>query len=287
MKETPIIHITETPRDAMQGWSRLIPARAKADYINQLLKVGFDVVDAGSFVSPKAVPQMADTEDVLSLLHTKMSRSKIMVIVGNSRGGLQAATKSSIDIVGFPHSVSPTFLSRNINSTPEAAWKTIVDLDAICSSSGKTLQVYLAMSFGNPYGDDWSDELVLREAERLSRLGIQRLAFSDITGEGSPDSIGRLSAKLLNLLPAENLSLHLHSHPHDWQPKVEAAWQAGFRNFEGALGGFGGCPMTGYELLGNLDTARLANWCTEMEIPDGLDRKALEAAQRLAKNIFT
>ena len=286
MKESHIIQITETPRDAMQGLTRHIPATVKAEYINALLKVGFDKVDVGSFVSPKSVPQMADTVEVFSLLIPGDSHSKIMVIVGNTRGGLHATEYPQIEVIGFPYSISPTFLRRNLNTTPIAAWKTLQDLFSICNDSGMQLQVYLAMAFGNPYGDPWDDELVLREAIKLRSAGIKNLAFSDITGEGTPESIGRLCSKLVDGLPSNDLSIHLHSSPHDWQPKVEAAWQAGIRNFEGALGGYGGCPMTGYELLGNLDTAKLVDWCNMMNIPCNINESVLKEAKQIALQVF-
>jgi hydroxymethylglutaryl-CoA lyase len=281
------IRITETPRDAMQGWKRLIPPKEKIEYINALLRVGFDKVDVGSFVSPRAIPQMADTAEVVSKLETKDSESKIMVIVGNRRGALQAAEFSKIQVLGFPYSVSPSFLKRNLNTTPGQAWDTIRDLEEICISTGKHLQVYLAMAFGNPYGDPWNDDLVMKESENLVKLGIKALAFSDITGESSPESIGRLCSRLVEGFPGIELSLHLHSSPLDWQPKIEAAWDAGFRNFEGALGGFGGCPMSGYELLGNLDTANLVEWCKRKKILFDLNEVVLSEAKQIGEKIFT
>jgi hydroxymethylglutaryl-CoA lyase len=280
------IYITETPRDAMQGWRRFIPADEKMAYINALMKVGFDKVDIGSFVSPKAVPQMADTAEVISSLDVGESRSQVMVIVGNKRGGLVASEYPIINVIGYPYSISSTFLKRNLNTTPEAALVTIMELQQICRTTNKQLQVYLAMAFGNPYNDPWNDDLVLYEAEKLSNLGIKHLAFSDITGEGTPESIGRLCQRLTGLLPSEKMSIHLHSNPGDWQPKVEAAWQAGFRNFEGAIGGFGGCPMTGYELLGNLDTSTLVEWSNDNEILTGLDMEKLKQAKNQAVRLF-
>jgi hydroxymethylglutaryl-CoA lyase len=286
MKEPHFIHITETPRDAIQGWNQIIPLKQKVEYINTLLKVGFDKVDVGSFVSPKAVPQMADTVEMLSMLNTRGSSSKIMVIVGNKRGGLEAAEQSKVQVIGYPYSISSTFLQRNLNTTPNKAWDTIKELQSICLESGKHLQVYITMAFGDPYHDNWNDELVLLETKKLDELGIKQLAFSDITGEGSADSIGRLCSKLTHMLPNEGLSIHLHTKSDDWQPKVEAAWQAGFRNFEGALGGFGGCPMTGYELLGNLDTAQLVAWCNQKQIQTGLMQEELIKSMQIARKIF-
>lgn len=286
MNRTENIILTETPRDATQAWPRHIPAGIKAKYINALLKVGFDTLDCGSFVSAKAVPQMADTAEVLSLIEVGNSNTKLMVIVGNTRGGRQAASESKVDILGFPYSVSPTFLKRNLNTTPEEAWKTMLELKTICTDSGRGLRVYVAMAFGNPYGDLCNNELVLAEVEKLCQIGIHDLVFSDITGEGTPESIGRLCADLVESFPELNPGIHLHTSPLDWKLKIEAAWDAGFRRFESALGGYGGCPMTGYELLANLDTLALVNWCEERQIPSGLNFDALKEAQQIATEVF-
>ncbi len=283
-KET--IFITETPRDAMQGLSGFIPTITKTQYINLLLKCGFDCVDVGSFVSPKAVPQMADTSEVISLLNPLGYASKMMVIVGNVRGANQSALESKVKIMGFPYSVSGSFLKKNLNTTPELAWQTVLDLRDICELSQKELRVYVTMAFGNPYGDAWNDEIVLQEVEKLYNAGIRNLVFSDITGEGTPGNIERLCSLLINSFPESKLGIHLHSKPYDWQPKVEAAWSAGIRNFEGALGGFGGCPMTGYELLGNLDTLRLIDWCEQNQISHNIVEKALHEARHFSTEVF-
>ncbi len=286
MKVPLKINITETPRDAMQGWPHHIPAAMKAKYINALLKVGFETVDCGSFVSPKAVPQMADTSEVISMLETEKSGTKLMALVGNTRGGNEASMDSNIEIIGFPYSVSATFLKRNLNSNPGAAWLTILDLKDICERSGKKLRVYVAMAFGNPYGDQWNDEIVIREVEKLYSEGIRDLVFSDITGEVTPGTIERLCSELINSFPDAKLGIHLHTKPDDWQGKVEAAWNVGMRNFEAAIGGYGGCPMTGYELLGNLDTLGLADWCRNKNIDCHLDQETLLQAKQIAKEVF-
>jgi hydroxymethylglutaryl-CoA lyase len=286
MFPAPDIYLTETPRDALQGWPHPVPTAMKAVYINSLLQVGFETVDAGSFVSPKAVPQMADTAEVLSLLDTGYTKSKLMVIVGNSRGGIQANTESKVHTIGFPYSVSKTFLKRNLNTTPEDAWQTVLDLKTVCDHSQKELRVYITMAFGNPYGDEWNDEIVIREVEKLYALGIRVLVFSDITGEGTPGNIERLCSELSNSFPEAKLGIHLHTKPSDWQDKVEAAWRGGMRNFESAIGGFGGCPMTGYELLGNLDTLKLVYWCLENQIACNVNDDDLSVAKRMAMGIF-
>jgi len=284
--KTDKILITETPRDAMQGWQSLIPTATKVQYINLLLKCGFHCVDVGSFVSPKAVPQMADTTEVLTMLETNDSVSKIMAIVGNVRGAKQAILENKVQIMGFPYSVSSSFLKKNLNTTPEIAWQTILGLQEICELSQKGLRVYVTMAFGNPYGDEWNDEIVIHEVEKLYNSGVRNIVFSDVAGEGTPGNIERLCSLLLNSFPEAEMGIHLHSKLSDWQPKVEAAWSAGMRNFEGALGGFGGCPMTGYELLGNLDTLRLIDWCNQNKISHNLDEEALQKAKFSANEVF-
>jgi len=286
MNRTNQIHITETPRDAMQAWPVQIPAMVKAKYINAVLKVGFETVDAGSFVSPKAVPQMADSADVIKLLDVDDINSKLMVIVGNARGGLAAASESKVRIMGFPYSVSGTFLKRNLNTTPDLAWQTIMEIKGICEKSKKELRVYLTLAFGNPYGDTWNDEIVALEVEKLYAGGIRDLVFSDTTGEGTPADIQRLCSETLHLFPEINLGIHLHTKPNNWREKVEAAWKGGIRYFESAQGGYGGCPMTGYELIDNLDTQLLVEWCVQNNIPHNLDPDALSGLRLLAQEVF-
>jgi len=280
------IHITETPRDAMQGWSSIIPAWSKSIYISLLLKAGFDTVDVGSFVSPKAVPQMEDTGLLITILDYCGSTSKIMVVVGNIKGGMTAMQYHRISIISFPYSTSPTFLQRNINSNPQKALHDLLELKKQGMEHGKTIRVYLSMAFGNPYKDAWSEDQILGEVDRLQKLGFHDIVLSDITGEGTPDSIGNLCSRLVQNYRELTLGIHLHTHPHDWEPKVLAAWQAGFRFFESAMGGFGGCPMTGFELLGNLDTMNLVRWADSQNISTNLVMCVLEGAHDMAKELF-
>jgi hydroxymethylglutaryl-CoA lyase len=286
MINKPSIHITETPRDALQGWPTHVPAYKKAEYMNALLKAGFETLDCGSFVSHKAVPQMADTGEVISLLETEKSETKLMVLVGNTRGGIQAVHEKKVDQIAFPTSVSETFLKRNLNSTSEKAWQTIMDLKAICELSEKVLKVYVTMAFGNPYGDLYNDEIVIRAVEKLYNADIRNFVFSDITGEGSPAAIERLSSMLINSFRGAKIGIHMHTKPGTWKENVEAAWRGGMRNFESAMGGFGGCPMTGYELIGNLDTMKLIEWCAQNQIETKLDYSALNGAKQIANEIF-
>lgn len=286
MDQILLMKITETPRDAMQGWSARIPAEKKARYINALLKVGFDTVDCGSFVSAKAVPQMADTPEVLKLLDVKHTNSNLMVIVGNVRGGHMASPETRVKTIAYPYSVSATFLKRNLNTTPGNAWRTMFELKDICDKSGKEFRVYITMAFGNPYDEASNNKIVLNDVEKLYQGGIHDLVISDTTGEGTPESIQLLCSDLISSFPGEQMGIHLHTKPNDWQEKIDAAWSAGVRRFESALGGYGGCPMTGYELLANLNTLDLAGWCRRMQIPSGIDEEALRKAQQIALEVF-
>jgi hydroxymethylglutaryl-CoA lyase len=280
------IEITETPRDAMQGWPNYIPPEIKARYVNTLLKVGFHTIDCGSFVSAKAVPQMADTVEVLRMIDISNTNTNLMVIAGNARGGLMASSEKKVHTIAYPYSVSNTFLRRNLNTTPELAWKTVLDLKKICDNSEKELRIYLTMSFDNPYDDLFNDDLVIKEVEKLCQAGIFDIVLSDTSGTGTPETIGRLCTYIVSKFPDAQPGLHLHTKPNDWQNKIDAAWEAGIRRFESALGGYGGCPMTGYELLANLDTLDLAGWCNQKHISSGIDEEALREAQLLAIEVF-
>lgn len=286
MLPTPNIHLTETPRDAMQGFGSFISSEKKAQYINLLLRSGFETVDVGSFVSPKAVPQMADTSQVLSNLVTDKSNSKLMVLAANMHGAVLAAKHTNINIISYPYSVSETFLKRNLNTDKTAAWQTILSLHDLAKNSGKQIRVYVSMAFGNPYGDSWDTGIVSAETSRLLEEGITDVVYSDITGEANPTSVRKLFTDLKQSFPGFNPGIHLHTKAHDWEPKVEAAWDAGVRCFESALGGYGGCPMTGYELLGNLDTLNLLRWCKKQRIETGIDNDILAEAKAMAGMIF-
>jgi hydroxymethylglutaryl-CoA lyase len=280
------IEITETPRDAMQGWPNYIPPGIKARYINALLKVGFHTIDCGSFVSAKAVPQMADTAEVIRMIDISNTKTNLMVIAGNTRGGLMASSENKIHTIAYPYSVSNTFLRRNLNTTPEKAWDTVLKLKNICIDSEKELRVYITMAFGNPYGEDCNDEIVAKEVDKLYQVGIFNIVLSDTTGLGTPDSIGRLCAFLVRTFPDVQPGIHLHTKPNDWQNKIDSAWESGIRRFESAMGGYGGCPMTGYELLANLDTLDLAGWCNLKRIPSNINEEVLREAQLIATEVY-
>lgn len=285
MRKERTIHITETPRDAMQGIPGFISTETKAEYQNLLLKCGFDCLDAGSFVSPKAIPQMADTAAVLGLLNT--SGTNIMILAGNEKGCLQAARHEKVATVGFPYSVSPTFLQRNINSTPEKAYGTIDKMLDITHLNNKNLLVYLGMAFGNPYGDEWNTGLLLSETEKLHRKGLRDIALSDITAEASPDRIFEVCNLLQKTFGDIRFRLHLHILPGEGHPKIDAAVSAGIRYFESAIGGAGGCPMTGYKMVSNLNTADLLTYCNINGYDTSIDPGFFTLAVAMAGKIFS
>lgn len=247
-------YITECPRDGQQGLAYVISPEKRAAYINELLQVGFDIIDFGSFVSPKAVPQMAESSKVLSLLDISNTKTELLAIIGNARGAEEAVREEKISIIGFPYSISDTFLKKNINSNIDEVFNQTIALKKIAEMDVKKFRVYISMAFGNPYGDVWSENLVIEEVEKLVDNGIQIITLSDTIGLATPASIKNIYEPLHELFPDIELGIHLHSKPQDAYGKLEAAWHAGCRHFDGVLNGFGGCPMTGYELLGNVNT---------------------------------
>lgn len=277
---TPI-KLTESPRDAQQGLSYIISPEKRAAYINALMKVGFDVIDFGSFVSPKAVPQMADQDKVLALVDKSESKTKLMAIAGNLRGGLEAATHQKLDIIGFPYSISETFLQKNINSDHEKALKTIDDLLEICKDNNKTLRIFMSMAYGNPYGDPWSIGLLEEHIEILAEKGIHTITLADTIGIADSSQISEVYNALLHKFPDHEFGLHIHTQPNEWHQKLESAWNAGCRWYEGVINGIGGCPMTGYELVGNLNTLDIIDFLTKMNAKHYLDLNALKAVIKI------
>ncbi len=280
-----MVKIVECPRDAMQGLREFIPTEQKKAYLNQLLRVGFDTLDFGSFVSPKAIPQMRDTAEVLAGLDLSNSHTKLLAIVANRRGAEDAAAFPQIRYLGYPFSVSETFQQRNTNASIEESLERVAEIQDTCLRSGKQLVVYISMGFGNPYGDPWNADIVEQWVERLAGMGIQIFQLSDTIGVATPESIRYLFSHLIPAYPHLEIGAHLHTLPHTWRPKIEAAWQSGCRRFDGALKGYGGCPMAKDDLTGNMPTEHIITYIRE-KTPLAIDEQALAQAMSMAHAIF-
>lgn len=281
------IQITECPRDAMQGLVHFVPTDIKAAYINLLLQVGFDTIDFGSFVSPKAIPQMRDTAEVLDKLNLSNSRSKLLAIIANYRGAEDAAKHEQITYLGFPFSISETFQQRNTNASISEAFDIVKRIKELSGQKNKDLLVYLSMGFGNPYGDEWSNEIVLQWAEKLVKEGIQYISLADTIGIALPAQIIELFNLLSNHFPSTTLGVHLHSTPDTWRGKIEAAYQSGCKHFDTALKGYGGCPMAKDELTGNIATENVIAYLQSQNVSTGLDLGKLGEAMEYSGKIFS
>ena len=282
----PAFTLVECPRDAMQGRSDFIPTATKTAYLQQLLAVGFDTLDFGSFVSPKAIPQLRDTAEVLAGLDLSRTQTRLLAIVANRRGAETALTHPEIDFLGFPLSVSETFQRRNTNQSLPEARADVAAIHELCEQHGKTLVVYLSMGFGNPYGDAWNPEIVAEFTRHLAALGVRVVALSDTIGASVPATITPLFAELIPAFPRIEFGAHLHTTPTSWREKLAAAYAAGCRRFDGAIGGIGGCPMAADELTGNMATENLVAFLAEQGVETGLDMGAFGAAQRLAERVM-
>jgi len=280
------ISLVECPRDAMQGWPHIIPTAQKIAYLNALLQVGFDTLDFGSFVSPHAIPQMADTAEVLKGLQLEDTATRLLAIVANFRGAESAASCDEIACLGFPFSVSETFQLRNTNKTIEGSFATVEEMQDLCTKRQKELVVYLSMGFGNPYGDHWSEEVVFEWADALARLGIKTLSLADTVGLATPEQVFSVTDYLIRQLPGVTIGVHLHSTPHGRIAKLDAALQAGCKRFDGALKGIGGCPMAGDELVGNMDTEWMIRHFRGRHLLHQLNEKALAQSLHLAEKTF-
>ena len=280
------VKLIECPRDAMQGIKTPIPTSWKAQYINALLEVGFDTIDFGSFVSPKAIPQMADTSEVLEQLNLSKSSSGLLAIVANQRGGQEACRKSEIKYIGYPYSISPTFLKRNINKDTTEAFEIALDLKKVADKHQKALVVYISMAFGNPYSDEWSIDLLREHTGKLVENGINIISISDTVGIADPDKIYRVFDALLKKYHEIEFGLHLHTTSKAWYEKIDAAFQAGCRRFDGVLNGLGGCPMAGPDLVGNVRTTDLLQYFEDKGIQTGIDAQKLQVAAEIAKNMI-
>ena len=280
------IKIVECPRDAMQGWKTFIPTEQKIKYLNALLQVGFDTIDFGSFVSPKAIPQMQDTKEVLQGLNLSNTKSKLLAIVANVRGAEEAAAFDEITYLGFPLSVSQTFQQRNTDASIQDALLRIDEIQAICKRQGKHLVVYLSMGFGNPYGDAYSEEIVFQYAHELVQKEIKTISVADTVGVATPEQVQKITAHLIHSLPGTEVGVHLHATAQGWRQKVEAAYNGGCRRFDGALKGIGGCPMAKDELVGNMNTEWLLQFFSEKREAVHINQTALQNSLQLADSIF-
>ncbi len=279
--------IIVTPRDAMQGLKQFIPTQVKADYINCLLKVGFDTVDFGSFVSPKAIPQLRDTAEVLALLDLSATKSKLLAIVGNMQGAKAGAEFNEINAFGYPFSTSPTFLKRNINASIEVAYNTIEEIQNICQKTNKELVIYFSMAFGNPYGDEHNDELTIEAIERLKKLQIKTISLADTLGVGDDAIITKLFSYLDKKYADIEFGLHLHVKKSEAFAKIDSTYTSGCRHFDTALLGLGGCPMSGEEMVGNLSTEQLVQYLEINKIKNPLDLGKLNEAIIKANEVFS
>ncbi len=280
------VKLIECPRDAMQGWTRPIPAARKAEYINLLLRAGFDTIDFGSFVSPKTIPQMADTRDVIRQLDMTATTTKLLAIIANLRGAEEAVTYDEIRYLGFPFSVSETFQQRNTNSTIDESLSRVEEIQECCVKSGKELVVYISMGFGNPYGDPYDEELVVNWVNKLVQLDIGIISLADTVGLASPEQVFTMTRYLVETLPGTEIGVHLHSTPHNWQAKLDAAVKAGCKRFDGALKGIGGCPMANDELVGNMDSERMIEYFTQKGMLPEMQPEILTACIRKAEELF-
>ena len=280
------IKLIECPRDAMQGLPDFIPTATKTAYLNALLRAGFDTLDFGSFVSPKAIPQLRDTAEVLAGLDLSNTATRLLAIVANQRGAQEAARHPEISYLGFPLSVSETFQRRNTNQSTAEALADVAALHELCERTGKTLVAYLSMGFGNPYGDAWSPEIVTEFTRHLAALGVRVVALSDTIGASTAATIAPLFSELIPAFPTIEFGAHLHTTPESWREKVAAAYEAGCRRFDGAIGGIGGCPMAADKLTGNMATENLVAFAAEHGEVTGLNMAALSQAQVAASEVF-
>ena len=280
------VKLIECPRDAMQGWMNFIPTEKKIHYINSLLKVGFDTIDFGSFVSAKAIPQMADTKEVIGNLELGIGNTKLLAIVANTRGAEEASVFDQIKYLGFPFSVSETFQQRNTNSSIEESLKRVDEIQNLCINKKKKLVIYISMAFGNPYDDLYDADIVFNWVERLVELDIEIISLADTVGIATPGQVYDMTSYLVESLPSTEIGVHLHSTFENWHEKLEAALKAGCKRFDGALKGIGGCPMADDELVGNMNTEWMINYFETKGINTAINKNALLDSLAIAEEIF-
>ena len=282
----PNIKIIECPRDAMQGIKDIIPTKAKITYLQALLRVGFDTIDFGSFVSPKAIPQMQDTAEVLANLDLTQTKSKLLAIIANTQGAKTASSYKEIQYLGFPFSISENFQMRNTHKTISESLVTLKEILDIANNTDKEVVVYLSMGFGNPYGDPWNPGIVGEWTEKLAAMGVKILSLSDTIGSSTPETITYLFSDLIKQYPSIEFGAHLHTTPDKWFEKVNAAYNSGCKRFDGAILGFGGCPMAKDELTGNMPTEKLLSYFTSKKETTNLNSISFESAYNESKKIF-
>jgi hydroxymethylglutaryl-CoA lyase len=278
--------LIECPRDAMQGIHEFIATEKKVAYINSILKVGFDTIDFGSFVSPKTIPQMRDTAQVLEQLDLSTSKSKLLAIIANVRGAQDAVEFEEINYLGFPFSISETFQQRNTNSSISESLIRVEEINDLCIRNKKELVVYISMAFGNPYNDEWSSDVVINWTKRLAQMGIKIIALSDTIGVSNPQNISFLFSKIIPEFTEVEIGAHLHTTPDTWEEKINAAYTNGCRRFDSAIKGYGGCPMATDKLTGNMPTENLLSYFNKKNIDTDIDNRAFEEAMNMAANIF-
>lgn len=280
------VKLIECPRDAMQGWRHYIPTEKKITYINALLKVGFDTVDFGSFVSPKAIPQMFDTAEVLKGLQVDPSKTQLLAIVANVRGAQEAVVYDKITYLGFPFSISPAFQKRNTNSSMEQSLQRVAEIQNLCIKNKKKLVVYISMGFGNIYGDEYNETIVLHWIDKIVAMGVEIISIADTVGVATAQQVTSIVSAVVPAYPDTAIGVHLHSTAINWKDKIDAALQAGCSRFDGALKGIGGCPMAGDDLVGNMDTELMIPYFRSLRLLDKINEDALQECSRLANEIF-
>ncbi|MDO6492157.1 MULTISPECIES: hydroxymethylglutaryl-CoA lyase [unclassified Cellulophaga] len=281
------VKITECPRDAMQGIKDFIPTELKVKYIQSLLDCGFDTIDFGSFVSPKAIPQMADTAEVLASLDLSRTQSKLLSIVANVRGAQDATKHKEINYLGYPFSISENFQMRNTHKTIAQSVETLKEILDIANTANKEVVTYISMGFGNPYGDPWNVEIVGEWTEKLANMGVNIISLSDTVGSSTPDVIDYLFSNLIPKYPDIKFGAHLHTTPTKWKEKVAAAYDAGCVRFDGAVQGFGGCPMAKDDLTGNMPTEKMLSYFTAEKVNTNVNWMVFEAAYNKATELFS
>jgi hydroxymethylglutaryl-CoA lyase len=277
--------ITECPRDAMQGLQDFVPTALKIEYLNDLLSVGFDRLDFGSFVSPKAIPQMRDTGEVLDQLNMNPN-TQLIAIIANQRGAETASQYGQISYLGYPFSISESFQRRNTNSDLEKAYQDLNDIGSIAFNSSKSVIVYVSMAFGNPYGDPYHDDIILEHMHRLKNMGFNNFSMADTVGLATPDRVGGVMTLVYNEFPDCNIGIHLHCKPENWYDKVDAAFRAGCRMFDSAIGGYGGCPMAADDLVGNLSTESLIQYLSDHNVNSRISETDFNKARSKSNQIF-